>query len=91
MGFNAYPIFSPDSLFHLNKNTGNLPIAEYEGSPRRFGNYQQELPHHQYAYTAQAKAQPNTDRPPSSRKMLTSPTLFPPRPGFPKVCLVTSS
>ncbi|XP_031632124.1 dentin sialophosphoprotein isoform X4 [Contarinia nasturtii] len=58
-------------------------MIEYEGSPRRFGHYQQDLPLHQYQYTSTTNQQ-HFDRPPSSRKMLTSPTLFPPRPGFPK-------
>lgn len=63
--------------------TGALPIAEYEGSPRRFGNNQHELATHQYQYAGNTN-QSEWERPPSSRKMLTSPSLVPPRPGFPK-------
>lgn len=72
------------SIFVSKRKKGILPIAEYEGSPRRFGHYQQDLPLHQYQYTSTTNQQ-HFERPPSSRKMLTSPTLFPPRPGFPKV------
>lgn len=83
-------LFSITSVCSFNlvcvskQNKGILPIAEYEGSPRRFGHYQQDLPLHQYEYTPTSNQQ-HFERPPSSRKMLTSPTLFPPRPGFPKV------
>lgn len=77
-------VCSLHSVCVSKRKKGILPIAEYEGSPRRFGShYQQDLPLHQYQYTSTTNQQ-HFDRPPSSRKMLTSPTLFP-RPGFPKV------
>lgn len=74
-------VFDFPSPYFIQK--GILPITEYEGSPRRFGSYQHEIPIQQYQYTSNTN-QPQYDRPPSSRTILTSPTLFPPRPGFPK-------
>ena len=75
---NSGKIFALQILFQFfsKKPKGVLPIAEYEGSPRRFGNYQQDLPHHQYQSSSHQS---------SSRMVLTSPMLFPPRPGFPQV------
>lgn len=76
---------SENSAFNTDKVTkiiGILPIAEYEGSPRRIGSYNHELPLHQYAPNAN---QTLNERTQTAKKMLSSPTLFPPRPGFPKV------
>lgn len=42
---------------------GGLPIADYEGSPRRYGPKQ----------------------PPSAVTLLSSPSFYTPRPGFPQV------
>lgn len=70
-----FSLFS--QCFSLKK--GVLPIAEYEGSPRRFGHYQQDLPNQSHQHQSM-----NDDRPSSSRVKLTSPTLMP-RPGFPQV------
>ena len=42
---------------------GGLPIADYEGSPRRYGPKQ----------------------PPSAVTLLSSPSFYSPRPGFPQV------
>lgn len=46
---------------------GGLPIAEYEGSPRRYGPRPLESPGL-----------------PSAQSLLSSPSVFPPRPGFPQ-------
>lgn len=47
---------------------GNLPIAVYEGSPRRYGPRQSET-------------HPTL---PSAHSLLASPSVYPPRPGFPQ-------
>lgn len=49
------------------------------------------MPIHQYQYAGNTNNQSEWERPPSSRKMLTSPTLVPPRPGFPKRITNSSS
>lgn len=56
------------------KVIGGLPIAEYEGSPRRYG------PRH-------SETSQNTNHPllPSAHSLLASPSVYPPRPGFPQV------
>ncbi|XP_017787066.1 PREDICTED: uncharacterized protein LOC108569862 isoform X2 [Nicrophorus vespilloides] len=55
----------------VTKVIGNLPIAVYEGSPRRYGPRQQES---------------NCTHPqlPSAQSLLASPSVYPPRPGFPQ-------
>lgn len=47
---------------------GNLPIAVYEGSPRRYGIRQVE----------------NFNQLPSAHSLLGSPSVYRPRPGFPQ-------
>uniref|UniRef100_A0A1B0D2W1 Uncharacterized protein n=1 Tax=Phlebotomus papatasi TaxID=29031 RepID=A0A1B0D2W1_PHLPP len=59
---------SPGSGSRVTKMIGGLPIAEYEGSPRRFGNVQYDSP--------------VANRTTSGRTVLASPAVFP-RPGFP--------
>lgn len=56
------------------KIIGGLPIAEYEGSPRRYG------PRH-------LETNQNANHPllPSAHSLLASPSVYPPRPGFPQV------
>jgi hypothetical protein len=55
---------------------GGLPIAEYEGSPRRYGprptESQSPLLHNVHTGL------------PSAESLLSSPSVFPPRPGFPQ-------
>lgn len=51
---------------------GNLPIAEYEGSPRRYGPRQLDV----------SQSHPVL---PSAQSLLASPSVYPPRPGFPQV------
>ncbi|CAH0562596.1 unnamed protein product [Brassicogethes aeneus] len=55
----------------VTKVIGNLPIAVYEGSPRRYGQRQIEN---------------NCTHPqlPSAQSLLASPSVYPPRPGFPQ-------
>lgn len=57
------------------KVIGNLPIAVYEGSPRRYGPRQSEPNSHPQL--------------PSAQSLLSSPSVYPPRPGFPQrvVCI----
>lgn len=60
---------------------GGLPIAEYEGSPRRYGVRQssysprQQSPKHSGALISGL---------PTAQSLLSSPTLLMPRPGFPQ-------
>lgn len=49
---------------------GGLPIAEYEGSPRRYGPRQSES---------------TNPKLPSAHSLLASPSIYSPRPGFPQV------
>ncbi|CAH1965182.1 unnamed protein product [Acanthoscelides obtectus] len=55
----------------VTKVIGNLPIAVYEGSPRRYG---------------QRHTENNCSHPqlPSAQSLLSSPSVYPPRPGFPQ-------
>ncbi|KAJ8984274.1 hypothetical protein NQ317_009758 [Molorchus minor] len=55
----------------VTKVIGNLPIAVYEGSPRRYGQRHMET---------------NCSHPqlPSAQSLLASPSVYPPRPGFPQ-------
>ncbi|KAJ9589276.1 hypothetical protein L9F63_017521, partial [Diploptera punctata] len=55
---------------------GNLPIAEYEGSPRRYGPRQLDV----------SQSHPVL---PSAQSLLASPSVYPPRPGFPQRVLPT--
>ncbi|XP_044257559.1 amyloid-beta A4 precursor protein-binding family A member 1-like isoform X13 [Tribolium madens] len=69
------------TLFNDEKVTkviGNLPIAVYEGSPRRYGPRQMES---------------NFTHPqlPSAQSLLASPSVYPPRPGFPQRVVYTPS
>lgn len=62
----------------VTKVIGNLPIAVYEGSPRRYG---------------QRHVENNCSRPqlPSAQSLLASPSVYPPRPGFPQRIVSTPS
>ncbi|VEN55668.1 unnamed protein product, partial [Callosobruchus maculatus] len=55
----------------VTKVIGSLPIAVYEGSPRRYG---------------QRHTESNCSHPqlPSAQSLLSSPSVYPPRPGFPQ-------
>jgi len=61
---------------------GNLPIAEYEGSPRRYGVRQTDSPQ-----CSSASEQPTNVHPTlvSAHSLLGSPSIYSPRPGFPQV------
>lgn len=69
----------PTNVFNLSdtdidkvtKVIGNLPIAVYEGSPRRYGPRQME---NNYSHPQL----------PSAQSLLASPSVYPPRPGFPQ-------
>ncbi|PNF35530.1 hypothetical protein B7P43_G04105 [Cryptotermes secundus] len=56
---------------------GNLPIAEYEGSPRRYGPRHLDVSHSHPLL-------------PSAQSLLASPSVYPPRPGFPQRVLPTA-
>ncbi|XP_050519208.1 uncharacterized protein LOC114331300 isoform X7 [Diabrotica virgifera virgifera] len=62
----------------VTKVIGNLPIAVYEGSPRRYG---------------QRHSDTNYSHPqlPSAQSLLASPSVYPPRPGFPQRVVNTPS
>lgn len=62
----------------VTKVIGNLPIAVYEGSPRRYGQRHMET---------------NCTHPqlPSAQSLLASPSVYPPRPGFPQRVVSTPS
>ncbi|XP_057666740.1 uncharacterized protein LOC130900197 isoform X8 [Diorhabda carinulata] len=62
----------------VTKVIGNLPIAVYEGSPRRYG---------------QRNTESNYSHPqlPSAQSLLASPSVYPPRPGFPQRVVSTPS
>lgn len=55
---------------------GGLPIADYEGSPRRYGPRQGE---------SGGSHGPSHPTLPSAHSLLSSPSLLTPRPGFPQV------
>lgn len=61
-------IIETESDNKVAKIIGNLPIAVYEGSPRRYGPRQVE----------------NFNQLPSAHSLLGSPSVYPPRPGFPQ-------
>lgn len=69
----ATSIYSPSEAecARVTKVIGNLPIAVYEGSPRRYGVRHSEN---------------NCSHPqlPSAQSLLASPSVYPPRPGFPQ-------
>ncbi|XP_063914938.1 uncharacterized protein LOC135131239 isoform X2 [Zophobas morio] len=69
---------SGDDVEKVTKIIGNLPIAVYEGSPRRYGPRQMET---------------NFSHPqlPSAQSLLASPSVYPPRPGFPQRVVYTPS
>lgn len=62
----------------VTKVIGNLPIAVYEGSPRRYGmrHVENNCTHPQL---------------PSAQSLLASPSVYPPRPGFPQRVVCTPS
>ncbi|XP_063239253.1 uncharacterized protein LOC134540432 isoform X5 [Bacillus rossius redtenbacheri] len=59
---------------------GSLPIAEYEGSPRRYGPRPPD-----------ASPPPSHPVLPSAQSLLASPSVYPPRPGFPQRVVATPS
>lgn len=75
---NAADVYNPDPIEseRVAKVIGSLPIAVYEGSPRRYGPRQVETSTHPQL--------------PSAQSLLASPSNYPPRPGFPQRVLCTS-
>lgn len=63
----------------VTKIIGNLPIAVYEGSPRRYGVRSVEN---------SCSSHPQL---PSAQSLLASPSVYPPRPGFPQRIVCTPS
>nr|XP_023017201.1 amyloid-beta A4 precursor protein-binding family A member 2-like isoform X6 [Leptinotarsa decemlineata] len=61
----------------VTKVIGSLPIAVYEGSPRRYGQRHTETNCHPQL--------------PSAQSLLASPSVYPPRPGFPQRIVNTPS
>lgn len=61
----------------VTKVIGNLPIAVYEGSPRRYG----------VRHTENNCSHPQL---PSAQSLLASPSIYPPRPGFPQRVVCTT-
>lgn len=64
----------------ITKVIGNLPIAVYEGSPKRYGQ----------RHVESVQSRPVL---PSAHSLLASPSVYPPRPGFPQrvICTPTDS
>lgn len=60
----------------ITKVIGNLPIAVYEGSPKRYG----------LRHIDSVKSHPVL---PSAHSLLASPSVYPPRPGFPQRVICT--
>ncbi|XP_047118195.1 uncharacterized protein LOC124798714 isoform X6 [Schistocerca piceifrons] len=58
---------------------GGLPIAQYEGSPRRYGPRQSSVSRHGTHSVSL----------PSAQSLLNSPSVYPPRPGFPQRILTS--
>ncbi|XP_044741320.1 uncharacterized protein LOC123302467 isoform X6 [Chrysoperla carnea] len=71
---------SPEPNNKVAQMIGNLPIAVYEGSPRRYGPRQPET-----------NTQSNHPTLPSAHSLLASPSVYPPRPGFPQRVVTTPS
>lgn len=69
---------SEEECARVTKVIGNLPIAVYEGSPRRYGirPVENHFLHPQL---------------PSAQSLLASPSVYPPRPGFPQRIVCTPS
>lgn len=76
---NSTDLFSADLLEsdRVAKVIGSLPIAVYEGSPRRYGPRYVETGTHPQL--------------PSAQSLLASPSVYPPRPGFPQRIVCTPS
>ncbi|KAK5639301.1 hypothetical protein RI129_011793 [Pyrocoelia pectoralis] len=74
---NSTDLFSSDHIEsdRVAKVIGSLPIAVYEGSPRRYGPRQVETGTHPQL--------------PSAQSLLASPSVYPPRPGFPQRIVCT--
>lgn len=80
---NDHPSHTATNIFGSNDNDsekvtkviGNLPIAVYEGSPRRYGQ-------------RHVDSRPQL---PSAQSLLASPSVYPPRPGFPQRIVSTPS
>lgn len=62
----------------VTKVIGNLPIAVYEGSPRRYG-------------PRQVDSSCTHPQLPSAQSLLASPSVYPPRPGFPQRVICSPS
>lgn len=71
MEANTDDMFSTTESDQVAKVIGNLPIAVYDGSPRRYGvrHVENNCTHPQL---------------PSAQSLLASPSVYPPRPGFPQ-------
>nr|XP_022901189.1 uncharacterized protein LOC111414179 isoform X7 [Onthophagus taurus] len=68
---NTAPVmYNQEEAERVTKVIGSLPIAVYEGSPRRYGPRQVETCSHPQL--------------PSAQSLLASPSVYPPRPGFPQ-------
>ncbi|KAF5297250.1 hypothetical protein FQR65_LT10022 [Abscondita terminalis] len=76
---NTSDLFSNDHIEsdRVAKVIGSLPIAVYEGSPKRYGPRQVESGTHPQL--------------PSAQSLLASPSVYPPRPGFPQRVVSTPS
>lgn len=61
----------------ITKVIGNLPIAVYEGSPKRYGLRHADNVQSQHPAL------------PSAHSLLASPSVYPPRPGFPQRVICT--
>ncbi|XP_050313970.1 uncharacterized protein LOC126748651 isoform X2 [Anthonomus grandis grandis] len=69
-----------DSNDKVAKVIGGLPIAVYEGSPRRYGPRQ-----------TQTNNSNSHMQLPSAQSLLASPSVYPPRPGFPQRIVTSPS
>ncbi|KAF5283397.1 hypothetical protein FQA39_LY04773 [Lamprigera yunnana] len=76
---NTSDLFNNDHLEsdRVAKVIGSLPIAVYEGSPKRYRPRQVESGTHPQL--------------PSAQSLLASPSVYPPRPGFPQRVVCTSN
>ena len=58
---------------------GGVPIAEYEGSPRRYGRS---------GNVTSTNGNDSAPVLPTAQSLLASPSVYPPRPGFPQVTFI---
>ncbi|CAG9759960.1 unnamed protein product [Ceutorhynchus assimilis] len=79
-GFTATYTYDSNSIDEdkVAKVIGSLPIAVYEGSPRRYG-------------VRQTGANNSHIQLPSAQSLLASPSVYPPRPGFPQRIVTSPS